>query len=1022
LADIFDEIAGNTSAAPAAPQGGGDIFDRIAAGEVSLDWAPTQNPIGWGEAAKYVGLGALEMGAKGIDTLATLNPFQTSGTWGNRTTTAQDAISSMFGKRSDMGIELIPATHAPTPAGGGSLLPNLWAGLKETPRAAVDLVGSISPALDALSYLPMDTANAGTDAKNLAISSMFGTAMPASNTNYERLEGTLRGIGDTAALTAGFLTGGPVGAAAATTGYDWLKQATGLAPETTAEEDYYNLTKNVGLYTGLQQAGKVVEGVAKAPEWIDKNADRIANALDRKSLGTRQSDYGTASSTPTINSLDGIETQTKAKLDSLLREGKLGTSRDPAVMLDIISKRTKDLNTVIDTTIQNYDAVNPITRERFNPPVRPTYENAEAYLRKGKVPADEVPLYRERISKYDLALETEGRGSLAYLQEQKKALGMDYDPTRAVKAGFDRALYADLQTAIEKVAPTVKLLNQELSNYVVAEPIVKRSLAAAENQSFLSKARDYGFTTGGLMGSTVAGGVAGGPIGAAAGLTSAVAARMAASPRGQATIARGIRSAGRGARALNSINDVFTPKGGGGPGGGISSVFGAPPESAPPGGAIQQLFAPAQAAEAAGLKAPLLSQESAGLAKVEGSGATLRPSQTTGSGSALLPSSENASMLPSLKKTENLAPSYKYSPSTSAKEVLSDSGFISHYNNTTKQYPQLQKILKDVAGDLPIKSGIKEMETAAGKVVRKLPEKPGYTEESLGDLIRGQIFAKTNAEAIALVEKVRSKAEIVGKVEDYISQPNPWGYQGVNLNIKTPGGALAEVQLHTPMSIAIQEAIHPIYEAYRSMKKVPQEALDASRILAGRAMKKVQENELLKDSSVEELVNKYFKGDKKPVTKEAESAAPKKTIGEVLLDPKKTDVKAVEQLIDADPYYSTLYEVESGRNPSAKNPESSASGGFQFIKSTAKSVGLKDPFDLAESFEAVKKLTEQHKALFGDDPATLYAAHYLGSPLLSKVLKGERITEAQAAQVETLKQVLQKRFNPILKTKFSVEV
>jgi hypothetical protein len=127
----------------------------------------------------------------------------------------------------------------------------------------------------------------------------------------------------------------------------------------------------------------------------------------------------------------------------------------------------------------------------------------------------------------------------------------------------------------------------------------------------------------------------------------------------------------------------------------------------------------------------------------------------------------------------------------------------------------------------------------------------------------------------------------------------------------------------------------------------------------------------------------------------------------------KQPIAFIEQEIDADPYYKALYEAESGRNPTAKNPTSSAKGGFQFIDATAKSVGLEDPMDLAQSFEAVKKITNQHKAVFGDDPAKLYAAHYLGQTVLSKLLKGQPLTKTQQDQVDYLEKVALPRYMKI---------
>ena len=133
--------------------------------------------------------------------------------------------------------------------------------------------------------------------------------------------------------------------------------------------------------------------------------------------------------------------------------------------------------------------------------------------------------------------------------------------------------------------------------------------------------------------------------------------------------------------------------------------------------------------------------------------------------------------------------------------------------------------------------------------------------------------------------------------------------------------------------------------------------------------------------------------------------------------PVKQDVAQVEQQIDQDPYYSTLYEVESGRNPNAKNPESSASGAFQLINSTAKSLGVKDRFDIAESFDAIQRLTDENRARFGDDPELLYSAHYLGATVLQKVIDGEPLTEAEQKQVSALKNIILPRFRRIYETK-----
>lgn len=132
----------------------------------------------------------------------------------------------------------------------------------------------------------------------------------------------------------------------------------------------------------------------------------------------------------------------------------------------------------------------------------------------------------------------------------------------------------------------------------------------------------------------------------------------------------------------------------------------------------------------------------------------------------------------------------------------------------------------------------------------------------------------------------------------------------------------------------------------------------------------------------------------------------------------KKDIKAVEAEIDADPYYSTLYEIESGRNPKAKNPDSSASGGFQLIKSTAKSLGVEDPFDLKQAFKGAKKLTEEHARKFKtNDPVALYSLHYLGEDVYRRWQAGKPLNKDERAQVAYLNEKVLPKFKRVYASK-----
>ena len=128
---------------------------------------------------------------------------------------------------------------------------------------------------------------------------------------------------------------------------------------------------------------------------------------------------------------------------------------------------------------------------------------------------------------------------------------------------------------------------------------------------------------------------------------------------------------------------------------------------------------------------------------------------------------------------------------------------------------------------------------------------------------------------------------------------------------------------------------------------------------------------------------------------------------------KPQEVKAVEAEIDSDPIDSAIYEVESSRNPKAKNPKSSASGGFQLIKSMAKSLGVEDPFDLRQNYEGYKKLRAEHEKRFGKDPKVLYGAHFLGGTLLAKYLNGKKLNSKEQRILKEFKEKALPRFERI---------
>lgn len=141
---------------------------------------------------------------------------------------------------------------------------------------------------------------------------------------------------------------------------------------------------------------------------------------------------------------------------------------------------------------------------------------------------------------------------------------------------------------------------------------------------------------------------------------------------------------------------------------------------------------------------------------------------------------------------------------------------------------------------------------------------------------------------------------------------------------------------------------------------------------------------------------------------------------------KKADrVAFIESQIDSDPVDAAIYEIESGRNPNAKNPTSSASGAFQLINKTAKKLGVSDVFDIAENYKGYLKLKEENQAVLRklgvdeNDAEALYSLHYLGAPTFKKLLQGKPLTEQQAAQVRYLEGKVLPKFNRVYKSKLT---
>ena len=296
--------------------------------------------------------------------------------------------------------------------------------------------------------------------------------------------------------------------------------------------------------TGAQSAlfAPAVVGAGRAVSAFGKSSQKAGRALNRNSIGARASDYrNPTEALETIALPDGpeVQTLTKRALDDLLDRNALGSSRNPSKML----AKVEDLQTLTGKEIQT---VIGEFEEAGGRAFAPQFPRTLKLLEDGRVPAEDIDKYLAKLVKKESAINKEGLGQLSFLQQQKIALGTKYNPNDTIENAFNKAVYHDLQEAIEEAVPAIKPLNQEMQKLIIADKILRRGVAADDAKNLVTSSLQTMRTSGGvgvpaLLASGATGGVAGGVPGALAGM---VLGGYANSPRGRAQIGRGVRNAG----------------------------------------------------------------------------------------------------------------------------------------------------------------------------------------------------------------------------------------------------------------------------------------------------------------------------------------------------------------------------------------------------------------------------------------------------------------------------------------------
>jgi len=286
-------------------------------------------------------------------------------------------------------------------------------------------------------------------------------------------------------------------------------------------------------------AGPLAVGAIEGAGALGSKLVEAGQGLQRKSTGARYGDYLKTANDLGIPGVADQETGTltKRSIEALLDSGELGSTRDPNKLLSTANRNISSLAKEVGEKISSFD-------KGANAPVEVKFDNALEFLGGGKVPGDQIEKYLGRLEKISKGLQSEGGGRLPYIQQQKIALGSMFDPKDSVLNAFNRAIYYDLQNAVESKVPEVAGLNKELQKWMVVKPIFERGVAGQEAKDLATQALQAIRTSGGVGVPILTGALTGGLPGAVVGTALGVGGKALSSPRGMSISGSALKGLG----------------------------------------------------------------------------------------------------------------------------------------------------------------------------------------------------------------------------------------------------------------------------------------------------------------------------------------------------------------------------------------------------------------------------------------------------------------------------------------------
>lgn len=283
--------------------------------------------------------------------------------------------------------------------------------------------------------------------------------------------------------------------------------------------------------------GGAAGGIGQAFSAAAPTLQSFGKSARRSAIGATVADYKkTAGKRNFVPKEEGVYTLTQQGIDNVINKGYLGNSLDPLMQSDNLETAVRTLENQLDANIAKVDAAGTTVKT-------PQFIKLARDLQTGKFGGVNRERYATRLAEIKADIASQRANKLQYLQDQKKYFGTLYDPTgTTADAKFNRAVYHELQSAIENYVPDAKNINEEVQSLILTRPIIERRKAqagAAGNQFFNALARAT-YTTGGLFG-------AGATLAGAGPLTSAALAagtRAAATPTGRNLIGQALTGGG----------------------------------------------------------------------------------------------------------------------------------------------------------------------------------------------------------------------------------------------------------------------------------------------------------------------------------------------------------------------------------------------------------------------------------------------------------------------------------------------